>query len=356
MLALMLFAGAIELDGETIVLFVALLVLFALLNVALCLSGGLVAWWVARRRDAFLAGTLVFSVAAGWLRVRVGLTNDASLLGGWIASAATGWAFRSARRVEGSTGEHEPAADPRSRAVLVVVLLVVAGLVSLRARKGDNRVGEDTQSMTRHVAEEIGHRMAASDAHTANDLALIAGREVPGGEVLTASGDRTEGTAEIVVRIDPYGERLPERMQCWRYRLGAHADDAVPVPVDCPDVAGVDQAPAGFDSRLGNALGAVPVDDRTHVEAVRASVAGVVDHWLAPDDDTPRLDVEIEVEQIEGGPLGVAVRIGLTDCAVARLDLAYATGAIRVWHPDPALLRSDQTGCHPTLTASGPPG
>lgn len=337
-------------------LFVALLVLFALVLVVLCLSGGLVAWWVARRRGAFLAGTLVFGVAAWWLHLRAGLTNDASLLGGWIASAATGWVFRSTRRIDGSAREDEPRADPPSRAVLVVVvLLLVMGLVSLRAWKGDNRVSEDTQSTTRHVAVEIGHRMAVSDAHSANDLALIAGREVPGGEVLTASGDRGEGTAEVVVRLDPYGYRQPERMQCWRYRLGAHADGSVPVAVDCPDVAGVYQVPTGFDSRLGDALGAVPFDERTSVEAVRASVADVVDRSFTPNDDAPGLDVGIEVDQVEGGQLGVAVRIGLTDCAVARLDLAYATGAIRVWHPDPALLRSDQTGCHPALTASGPP-
>jgi uncharacterized membrane protein AbrB (regulator of aidB expression) len=61
----------------------------------ICLTGGLVAWLVARRPQALVAGTLVFGIVV-WVVVGVGLTLPPLAVGivGWMGSALIGLEIR----------------------------------------------------------------------------------------------------------------------------------------------------------------------------------------------------------------------------------------------------------------------
>ena len=89
----MILGGAIEFDTGEIV---TLLAVIALMFLALCATGGLVAAAIARKPRAFLAGTAVFGmVVLGMTGMPIGTPPlQSSLLVGWAASGITGFALR----------------------------------------------------------------------------------------------------------------------------------------------------------------------------------------------------------------------------------------------------------------------
>ncbi len=90
----MLFAGAMELDQGDVALILAMLALWLLFAIGLCVTGGLVARAIAGTRPAFALGTVVFGFVAVWLQRRLWLSQEVAILAGWSASAAVGLALR----------------------------------------------------------------------------------------------------------------------------------------------------------------------------------------------------------------------------------------------------------------------
>lgn len=80
----MVLGGAVEGGGE----WLAVLLAAAVVMVVLPLTGGVVAWLIARRWEAFVLGVIAHAMAAWWIRPWVG--GEAAALGGWLASATVG--------------------------------------------------------------------------------------------------------------------------------------------------------------------------------------------------------------------------------------------------------------------------
>jgi hypothetical protein len=90
----MLFAGAMERDRGDVALILAMLALFLVFAICLCLTGGLVAQAIGGRRPAFALGAVVFGFVAWWLQRRLWVSQEVAILAGWSASAAVGLALR----------------------------------------------------------------------------------------------------------------------------------------------------------------------------------------------------------------------------------------------------------------------
>ena len=88
----MLFAGAIEIPTELIIAILAGLLLAALLVIS---TGGLLAWVLCRERKAFWLGSLAFLLVAGLL-TKQSVDLEASVMGGYAASAVVGLVARRA--------------------------------------------------------------------------------------------------------------------------------------------------------------------------------------------------------------------------------------------------------------------
>ena len=90
----MLFAGAIEIDKGDVPLILAMLALWLLFVICLCLTGGLVARAMGGRPPAFALGAVAFAVVAAWLQRRFWVSHEVAILAGWSASAVVGLALR----------------------------------------------------------------------------------------------------------------------------------------------------------------------------------------------------------------------------------------------------------------------
>jgi len=90
----MLFAGAMEMDGGDVGLILAMLALWLMFLIGLCITGGLVARSIAGRRPAFVLGAAAFGFVGWWLQRRFWVSQDVAILAGWLASAAVGLALR----------------------------------------------------------------------------------------------------------------------------------------------------------------------------------------------------------------------------------------------------------------------
>jgi hypothetical protein len=355
-----LVAGAIELDGDEVLLVLVVIFLFLLYLLALCLTGGLVAGGIARKRQAFVVGSVVFGAAASWMYWRVGHYVDRALLVGWLAAALSGFALRAAD--ESNVGLTPVRARPAA-----VVILVAAGALIASTVANERRTSPEpsAEALTREQALMIGQELGASEVHTAKDLALLADQS--GGTVMWAEGDLEADGVDLVIRLrsTPW-DQDDGRLQCWSYRLPRRLATPQPEPVVCPDVVAVDDVSSGFDAELGGALGELDVTEKEDAAAVREAATTVIDAWFGPDPGWPGaaleggmtadVPTELVVERLPHGPFAVAVRVGLVDCVVARLDLVDETGWVtQTWRPDWTQLLSYGPGCSPELAAAGPP-
>lgn len=299
-----------------------------------------------------MLGTLAFAVVAWWTRVRFGIDGEVALLWGWMGSAAAGSILAVAAR--SAVGEPEPRRRGRpGRPVPIVIAgaaiaLVLAGLV----RSGVTRQTNDKATRyTRADAEELGRTLVDSDAHTANDLALTAANNGPGRQVVWAEGDRDTDGAVLVVRITWSAYGSDDVSRCWRYQLHNSPEDHLPTPVGCPDAPSEVNLTTGlgqYSYGLYNELRQLPPEESDDLDAIRGAVVEMVDFYIASS------GTDIEVERLGDGLVGVAVRVGLTDCVITRIDTEDREAANETWRPDPALLRSDHPGCVPALARSNP--
>lgn len=344
----MLFAGALEGGAE----WLPFLLLAGVLLVGVALSGGVLAWLIARHWAALVMGTLAFAVVAWWTRVRFGVDGETALLTGWMGSAVVAVVLGVVTRLALS----EPRPRRRAgRAQSVLLITAVAGLSVVLAglvRSGvAHQTAEDATRSTRSTAEQLAQVLADSEARTANDLALLAAHSGPGRQVVRAEGDRDADGAVLVVRISWSVPARNDASWCWRYQLRNGPDDHLPAPVSCPDAPpAVDAGPAlgQYNDGLYDAVLHLPPESSDDLDAIRGAADDLVDFYIASS------GTEIEVDRLGDGLVGVAVRVGLTGCVITLIDTADHETAIDTWLPDPALLRSDQPGCVPALARSNP--
>lgn len=351
-----LIAGADwDVDGGEAVLILGFLVIYLLFLLALCLSGGLLAWSIARRRDAFVVGSFAFAAAASGLFWQVAADTRTALLLGWIAAALSGLAVKAAASTSMGPFRMRPG-------IVAVVLLAAAGglIASTVAEERREPPGPTVAERTRPLATEIGRQLGTTPSHTVNEVAVTAAHA---GAVVMQADELGSGGVDLVIRLRAPGG---DERQCWRFRLPRRLADPQPEPVDCPSVAVVDGVSSGFAGELGGALGALSPADKLDISKVRAAAQEVVAAWYGPDPGWPGAALEtgmlanvtttLEVERLPTGPVAVAVQVGLTDCVLARLDLVDHTGWVtRTWYPTYAQLLTPSPACAPTLATSDPP-
>ena len=338
----MIVAGALEGGPE----WIPLLVLAGLVLLGVACVGGVVAWLLARRPEAFVLGTLGFAVTAWWVRSVQGLPGQTAVVYGWVGGAVVGAVLAVAARRQGDSRSLRWLAAGGVAVVLAVV--VRSGLVRQEREKAREATSQD--------AMLLGETLAASPAQTANDLALLAAEGPNDRQVVAATGHRGDGGAEVVVRLVQrhQGSSRIATSQCWRYDLRNEPSDAKPTPVGCPDVElvilGSGYVPPGYSDNLASSLLGLDPADLQDPEMVRRVTLAAVDRYIGS------IDASVEVEALDGGRIGIAARVGLTDCLVTLVDPTAGVDmegrpspTFDTWHADRALLRSDQPGCRPRL-------
>jgi hypothetical protein len=324
-------------------------------------TGGLLAWKIARRWEATVLGVVAFVTGAWWAWIRLDHADALILPAGYAASALVGLVLRGDAEAERHDPDDDLDATARARAVRqarlaragpALVGVVVVGLAAGTAWSDVSERNERHRTeMTISKAEEVGTALVVSDARSAEDLALVPADR--GVQVLQAHGDRDAGAAELVVRVTHTAIGKDDVHRCWHYRLAGERDDAVPDPVDCPDVTPTEIA-SNYYENLDGALWGMSPTARTDLDAVRAVVRDTVGFYVKA------ADVDIEVAWLDDRVIGIAVKAGMSDCLVSRMvpdevdlpfDPADTEVAIFSWPADRALLRSDQVGCRPALAA-----
>lgn len=231
----------------------------------------------------------------------------------------------------------------------VLALLLAAGCAAPRdplsvAAEGDRAVARQADG----IARWLDNRPQAM--HESLDLAraVLGEPEWTGTEVLSATGDRRDGNAELLLRVTMHhvvdGSSTETRChlltQSGRYgSFGSTRRDcpAGAVALTPPPVAPEPTLPPGYADRLAAALRTLPPAQRTDPAAVEAAARRVLGGNPAA----------VRTATAPSGTVGLAVSAARYDCVLAAVD-----GSVSVWLPPRIYLEPGEGGCSADAAAA----
>lgn len=231
----------------------------------------------------------------------------------------------------------------------VLALLLAAGCAvpdPASPRSSGDRAAADR-------AEQIGRWLDNRPyaMHEPLDLAraVLSESRWDGTEVLSATGDRRDGSAELLLRLtvrslgtDGHGVET----RCHLLTQTGTYDLFTPRPRDCPPGATAltpppavpdPTLPPGYADRLATALRALPRAQRTDPAAVEAVARRVLGANPAA----------LRTAIAPSGTVGLAVSASRYDCVLAAVD-----GSVSVWLPPRIYLEPGEGGCSAEAAAA----
>lgn len=239
-----------------------------------------------------------------------------------------------------------------TRMRLLPIALLLALATGCVAPQGPAAVRPAADRAAADQAERIGRWLdnRPRAMHDPLDLTRAVLGEWTGTEVLSATGDRRDGSAELLLRVtvtgtfDGWGTDPVTETRCHQLRQTGRYDSITPQAQACPvgaaaltppPEAPAPSLPAGYAERLAAALRALPPADR----ADPAAVESVARRLLAGNPATVRTAAA-------SGTVGLAVSAARYDCVLAAVD-----GSVTVWLPPRIYLEPGEGGCDPAAAA-----
>ena len=224
----------------------------------------------------------------------------------------------------------------------VLALLLAAGCAvpdPASVRSAGDRAAADRADQ---IGRWLDNRPYAMHGSTDLARAVIGESRWDGTEVLSATGDRRDGSAELLLRLTVRSLGTDGRgveTRCHLLSQTGTYDLFTPRPRDCPPgataltpppAAPEPTLPPGYADRLAAALRMLPPArraDPTAVEAVARRVLG-------------RDPAAVHTATAASGTVGLAVSAARYDCVLAAVD-----GSVSVWVPPRIYLEPGEGGC-----------